>query len=328
MDIRVPKELQDLGVSKIESIKENKIPYLYLFNGSAFVAGKTVKELKKELLGSDDFGDKDNIKKIMYIVAQIWLELKKNANFDNDGNGMPLSSYEQRRAQRIEFVNAEIAKVKATNFKITFEEWQTGLTNRVESLRKVIKENMPGVWDGLEFELSTLRILNIADCTLPFIGIILGRPSGYKTVIVDRLKDWPFTFHTDKFSPRSWITHSTALETEEQLQRVDMLPKVKDRHFLTPELAPFFTSKDDDLAQSIGDITKLADGRGFGSDSGAHGHREYGPTMFVWTGAAVDIPYKVYRLLAGLGFKIYFYRLPYSDRKEEAHGEEWSHQSV
>ncbi len=39
--------------------------------------------------------------------------------------------------------------------------------------------------------------------------------------------------------------------------------------------------------------------------------------MFVWTGAAVDIPYKVYKLLAGLGFRIYFYRLLYSDRNEE-----------
>jgi hypothetical protein len=315
LDITVPKELQDLGVSKIISGKENKIPCLYLFNGSAFVVGKTTKELKSELVDSGDFGDKDNVKKIMYIVAQIWLDIKAKG-FDDGGNGS-LSSYEQRRTQHIESVNAEIAKVKAANIGVTFEEWQTGLTSRVERLRSVISENMPGVWDGLEFELSTLRISNIADCTLPFIGIILGRPSGYKTVIVDRLKDWPFTFHTDKFSPRSWITHTSALETEEDLQRVDMLPKVKDRHFLTPELAPLFTSRDDELAQSIGDITKLADGRGFGSDSGAHGHREYGPTMFVWTGAAVDIPYKVYKLLAGLGFKIYFYRLPYSDREEK-----------
>jgi len=34
-------------------------------------------------------------------------------------------------------------------------------------------------------------------------------------------------------------------------------------------------------------------------------------------GAAVDIPYKVYKLLAGLGFKLYFFRLPYKEKTED-----------
>ena len=32
---------------------------------------------------------------------------------------------------------------------------------------------------------------------------------------------------------------------------------------------------------------------------------------------AVDIPYKVYKLLAGLGFKLYFFRLPYKEKTED-----------
>src|SRR5215469_7638693 len=96
-----------------------------------------------------------------------------------------------------------------------------------------------------------------------------------------------------------------------------MLPKVKNRYFLTPELAPIFTADEKDLGLILGTITRIADGHGYGSDSGAHGHREYGDTMFVWTGAAVDIPYKVYKMLAGLGPKIYFFRLPYKDKTED-----------
>ena len=96
-----------------------------------------------------------------------------------------------------------------------------------------------------------------------------------------------------------------------------MLPKVKDRHFLTPELAPIFTIDEKDLSLILGTITRIADGHGYGSDSGAHGHREYGDTMFVWTGGAVDIPYKIYKLLAGLGFKLYFFRLPYKEKTED-----------
>jgi hypothetical protein len=93
-----------------------------------------------------------------------------------------------------------------------------------------------------------------------------------------------------------------------------MLPKIKDRHSLTPELAPIFTTDEKDLGEILGTITRIADGHGLARDSGAHAHREYGDTMFVWTGAAVDIPHKVYKLLGKLGFKIYFFRLPYNEK--------------
>jgi len=71
-----------------------------------------------------------------------------------------------------------------------------------------------------------------------------------------------------------------------------MIPKIKDKLVLAPELAPIFTAKEDELKKTLGMLTRLLDGNGFESDSGAQGHRRYGDTMFVWTGAAVDIPYK------------------------------------
>ena len=62
-------------------------------------------------------------------------------------------------------------------------------------------------------------------------------------------------------------------------------------------------------------ITRIADGQGLASDSGAHGHRAYeGTHMLVWIGAAVDVPYNVHKVLATLGPKLYFFRLPYADR--------------
>ena len=39
--------------------------------------------------------------------------------------------------------------------------------------------------------------------------------------------------------------------------------------------------------------------------------------MFVWIGAAVDIPFKVHRLLGTLGPKLYFLRLPSYDKSED-----------
>jgi hypothetical protein len=125
-------------------------------------------------------------------------------------------------------------------------------------LHRVVIENIPEIWQGLEFALSSLRILNIHECTLPFIGIILARPSSYKTVILELLKPWYCTFYTDKFSPKSWITHTTALDSEEKLAKIDMLPKIKDRHFLTRELAPIFTTDEKDLGEILGTITRIA----------------------------------------------------------------------
>jgi hypothetical protein len=164
---------------------------------------------------------------------------------------------------------------------------------------------MPEIWPGLEFELSILRILSIEGCTLPFIGIILGRPSSYKTVIISLPKKWPNTFYTDNFTARSFVSHSTAVNSKEELEEIDMLPKIKDKMFLTPELSPMFTTKEEDLMQLLGIITRVADGHGYVSDSGAHGHRGYDEDiMFTWTGAAVDIPYRVYRILGNLGAKL------------------------
>ena len=39
--------------------------------------------------------------------------------------------------------------------------------------------------------------------------------------------------------------------------------------------------------------------------------------MFTWLGAAVDIPYSVYKFLSTIGFKIYFLRLPRIEVSED-----------
>ena len=46
-----------------------------------------------------------------------------------------------------------------------------------------------------------------------------------------------------------------------------------------------FTVKDEDLSKMLGIITRIADGQGFKSNSGAHGQRGYDENiMFVWIG--------------------------------------------
>jgi hypothetical protein len=205
-----------------------------------------------------------------------------------------------------------------TKAQLTFSEWQQQQVQRYHNLKNIIQEKMPEIWLGLEYGLSIMQILKIQGCTLPFIGIILGRPSSYKTVIIELFRSYPNTFYTDNFTARSFVTHSTSVESEEELEQLDLIPKIRNRLFLTPELSPMFTTKDEDLTHLLGIITRLADGKGYSSDSGAHGHRGYDDDiMFTWLGAAVDIPYKVYKLLGNLGAKLYFFRTSFKNVSSE-----------
>lgn len=209
-----------------------------------------------------------------------------------------------------------------TDLEISFEIWQTKLVEKYQKLHDTVQEHLQNLWESLEFELSIQKILNIKDCTLPFAGILLGRPSSLKTVGIEMFRKWKKSFYTDNFSAKAFVSHSTAVKRQE-LEQIDLLPKIKNKLFLTPELSPTFTKKDDDLIEILGILTRVLDGQGYESDTGAHGHRGYfGEYMFTWVGAAVDIPYKVHRHLGNLGAKLYFLRLPGIEKEEDEYLEE------
>jgi hypothetical protein len=209
----------------------------------------------------------------------------------------------------------EISKDR-NSLDITLEEWEKTRKQKYSTLYNTVKENLPSIWLPLEFVLSIKCIINIAKITLPFAGIILGAPSTLKTASLIMLNKWPQTFYTDHFTSKSLVSHSTAV-TKEELAEIDMLPRWKNKLVLLPELGPIFTAKDEDLTHLLGILTRVLDGQGYQSDSGAHGHRGYDERiMFVLAGASVDIPYKVYKVLGYLGPKLYFLRLPKETRTE------------
>lgn len=198
----------------------------------------------------------------------------------------------------------------------SYEEWKSSIAEKYDNLRHVVQRNFPGAWPLLEFCLAVKTILNIEGCTLPFIGVLLDVPSSLKTLVIELFRKYPHSFYSDSFTPNSLISHNSAL-TEEQLQKVDMIPKMRNKLVLIPEMASIFTSKDDDLRRVLGHITRLADGHGLESDSGAQGHRKYGNTFFGWIGAAVEIPPRVWKLLGTLGHKIHFFRPFQTETKDE-----------
>lgn len=188
----------------------------------------------------------------------------------------------------------------------TYEEWNSSLLERYQNLYKTVYESIPELWTPLEFALSIKTILNIKGCSLPFAGILLGPPSSMKSRVIELFRDLKNTYYTDKFSPKSFVSHYAGIK-EEQLQKIDMLPKIRDKFFLTSDLSPMFTKKQEEISETIGIITRVLDGEGFMTDSGACGQRGYkGKYMFTWLGASVDIPYRVHKLMGSLGPKLHF----------------------
>ncbi len=200
----------------------------------------------------------------------------------------------------------------------TFEEWQNMILEKYQELYKLTNELIPDLWNSLEFALSIKTILNIKNCTLPFAGILLGPPSSLKSRIVGLFMDSKNSYYTDKFSPKAFVSHYAGIK-EEELKKIDMIPKIKDKLFLTSDLSPMFTKKDEEINEIIGIITRLLDGEGLMIDSGACGQRGYkGEYNFMWLGAAVDIPFRVHKLMSNLGPKLYFLRLPKTNKDEDS----------
>lgn len=196
-------------------------------------------------------------------------------------------------------------------------QWSNGLNSRYQDLKETIKESFPEVWETIEIELAVKSILNIEDITLTFACIILGPPSSSKTVGIELLRDTPNTFYTDSFSAKSFVSHNTSV-SRDKLQQIDLLPKIRNKLFLSPELSPTFSKKDEELIEILGILIRVLDGKGYESDSGAQGHRGYtGEYMFTWLGAAVEISRRVHKHLSTLGPKIYFYRLSKVSKSED-----------
>lgn len=200
----------------------------------------------------------------------------------------------------------------------SMEEWQKLLEEKRKALKKAVDENLPQIWPALELVLSVKSILNIKDITLPLFIILLGAASSLKTVAIQLLRNAvKYVFYTDGFTPKSMVSHSTAVKREE-LDKIDMLPKIKNKMLLAPEMSPLFAKKDDELIETLGILTRVLDGEGLETDSGAHGHRGHtGEHMFTAIGAAIDIPFKVHKHMAYIGPKIYMLRLSKLQKNED-----------
>jgi DNA-binding Lrp family transcriptional regulator len=314
-DYPITDEIKELGFSRVYKKDKN----LVIYNSPALITSRyfsgdlqsTLHHLENALVKYDKYNNNhfgtEKIERFLRWFAEV--DIKTDEAQEDAA----------KEVQRIETlakhkVLDEINELRAVYAGVSSEEWRTGLLNRFDKLKQTVQKNIPDLWVGLEFELSCMRVLNIHGCTLPIIAIILGRAAGGKTQVISLIRQWPFAYYTDTHSSKSWVSHTTSVKNPEDLEKIDMLPMVKNRIFCTPEWAPIFTLREEDLRAALGVITRIADGQGLASNSGVYGRRAYeGTHMFTWIGAAVDVPHLVYKVLGTLGQKLYFFRLPFKE---------------
>jgi hypothetical protein len=68
-------------------------------------------------------------------------------------------------------------------------------------------------------------------------------------------------------NPAAFVTHAPNVH-QEDLKKIDLLPKIRHKVLITPEWAPTFRGKDEDLTERFSLLTPVLDGQGLWIDSG------------------------------------------------------------
>ncbi|MCW4011132.1 MAG: primase C-terminal domain-containing protein [Candidatus Bathyarchaeota archaeon] len=195
------------------------------------------------------------------------------------------------------FFNLEAQVWAKIGEPITFVEWKETVTS-----------NFLHLWPYAEACASTIAVLLIQD-TQPFALVLQGAPSGGKTTTLDFFRGFLYSHATDKFTPRAFVSH-VAQKSEAELKKIDLLPRIKGRVLITPDLTTLFGAKAEELKETFSLLTRVLDGRGLTIDSGVYGARGYeGDYMFTWIGATTPIPHSVWDLFGNLGARMYFMQI-------------------
>lgn len=189
----------------------------------------------------------------------------------------------------------------------------------IKDVETVVMRNFPHLWKETRVCLSVATTLLLEDLSNPVGLVLIGAPSSGKTTVLSffyGLDD--IVFKTDEFSPKSFVSHYAA-KTEEELEKIDLLPKIKDKVMILPEMGVVFGKRAEDLTESLAVLTKVFDGEGYSKDSGSVGHREYsGEYLFSLLGATTPLSNHVWKTMGKLGARWFFYTVPERRESEDS----------
>tara|TARA_Y100000310_G_scaffold287114_1_gene311806 strand:- start:2260 stop:4242 length:1983 start_codon:yes stop_codon:yes gene_type:complete len=189
-----------------------------------------------------------------------------------------------------------IATVKPPTEDLDFAGW-----------KKEIETQFIDLWAATEVCMSIVCQLLIHDVKNPFALILIDEPASGKTICLnffDGIKE--VTYSSDNFTPAALVSNSASKKTKD-LAKIDMLPRIRFKTLIVREMAPIFGERDEDLRQKLAILTRVLDGEGYETDTGAHGKRGYqGDYLFMMLGASTPIPLRVWKQMGTFGHRLYF----------------------
>lgn len=191
-----------------------------------------------------------------------------------------------------------------------------------ELKQKILETYGLEVWGALEAGLAVIASLSLKDRAHPLPLIYEGASGRGKSFVInmceaDRDETRRYLYRLDTFTPKSFVTHAANVGKED-LEGLDLLPKIRDKVLLIKELAPIFRGRDEELRANFAILTAVLDGRGLLSASGAQGTRGYGGRyVFNWLGATTPVPERTDAIMAQLGNRLLRYEITGQEQSEE-----------
>ena len=212
----------------------------------------------------------------------------------------------------VEDLNINGNEVESVQPIIQSDEGEEQVELSLEDILTTVNKHFaatPSIADGTEVCIAAVCSLLLAD-TEGCIALVLEGPAstGKTTVLkffrTSSMQDGELVVVTDNFTPASFVSHA-ANRNKKTLADIDLLPRIKHKVLVVADLAPFLSSEKDDLEAKIGVLTRVLDGQGYESDSGAQGHRGYsGDYRFTLLAATTPMMPRAWDAMGRLGNRI------------------------
>lgn len=183
--------------------------------------------------------------------------------------------------------------------------------------RNTVGALFPECINAGEVGLAVVLQLLINDIRNPFGLVYVDVPSAGKTITLNFFSELDeLVYSTDNFTPSSLVSHASNRK-QEDLEKIDLLPRIRFKTVIVRDLAPIFAERQENLLKNLGVLTRVFDGEGYESDSGVHGNRGYrGDYTFMFLAGSTPIAPRVWKFMGNLGSRLFFLNLGAPDKDE------------
>ena len=223
------------------------------------------------------------------------------------GNALDSSRTVQPRQEELEALFEKCEQQESIADEGLTVEFEDGVT--LSDVQETVVKNFDEAqWHLTEAILSThatLFVGGIQNCA----GLIaVGQSGAGKTTALKFFEGLSEQFYrSDEVTPASFVTHDASL-SEEQLEEVDLLPRIRHKSLLCRDMETWFSGDKKNIRTTMSRMTHLMDGEGLTRDSGSHGKRGYeGDFRFSFIGASTPLKSRAWDVMGNAGYRFVFY---------------------